>query len=115
MTVSRRTFLRLLAAGLSSAAIPLTGCVDQGRHRGIGQLPTPDAPFTPTEDWYFVTNRGIYEADLAHWRIRLAGLVEQPLTLRFDELVTRFASTVRPVTLSCVGDEANGRLLSATW
>jgi len=72
--VDRRTFLRLAAAGLSSAFVPLAAgaCRAQwSQQRGANVLPTPDAPF--------------------------AGIVDHGLSLSVPQLRARFENVVQPV------------------
>jgi DMSO/TMAO reductase YedYZ molybdopterin-dependent catalytic subunit len=112
-SLDRRTFMRLAAAGLSSALAPLAACA-----RGIGQkdgtdhLPTPDAPYTPVDDWYSMSITGAYEADRASWRLKLGGAVDDGLELSLGDLDRRFESFVQPITLACVGNTPGGRLMS---
>jgi DMSO/TMAO reductase YedYZ molybdopterin-dependent catalytic subunit len=113
--ISRRTFVRLAAAGLSSAGLQLAGCVEEPVTRGTGHLPTPEAPFTPNSDWYFVALQGAYEVDMANYRLRLGGLVEEPVDLSLQQLRDRFENVVLPITLACTGNSPNGRLFSSSW
>jgi DMSO/TMAO reductase YedYZ molybdopterin-dependent catalytic subunit len=118
--VNRRTFLRLAAAGLSSAFVPLGAlgalgaCSAQvSQQRGARSLPTPDAPFTSVDDWYYVSIVNPYEADLERYRLKVAGIVDNGLSLSVPDLRARFENIVQPITLACVGNPPQGRLLSA--
>ena len=115
MAVSRRTFARLAAAGLSSALFPLSGCAQKlGQQRGTTHLPTPNQPLTAPEDWYFQSVQGAYEADLDRYRLKVAGLVDEELSLSVAALRDDFARLEEPITLACVGNTPNGRLLSSS-
>ena len=115
MAVSRRTFARLAAAGLSSALLPLSGCAQKlGQQRGSTHRPTPDEPLTPTEAWYFQSVQGAYEADLERYRLKVVGLVDRELSLSVDRLRGEFAPLEEPITLACVGNIPGGRLLSSS-
>jgi DMSO/TMAO reductase YedYZ molybdopterin-dependent catalytic subunit len=115
MPVTRRTFARLAAAGLSSALFPLSGCAQKlGQQRGTTHWPTPDEPLTPTDAWYFQSVQGAYEADLERYRLKVVGLVDRELSLSVDRMRAEFAPLEEPITLACVGNIPNGRLLSSS-
>jgi DMSO/TMAO reductase YedYZ molybdopterin-dependent catalytic subunit len=115
MPVDRRTFMKLAAAGLSSAAVHLTACVEGGpltrasRHR-----PTPSNPLTRTDDWYFVALTGAYQADLRSHRLHVGGRTRHTLALTTAQLAERFEEVTVPHTLACVGNVPNGHLMSAS-
>jgi sulfane dehydrogenase subunit SoxC len=44
------------------------------------------APVTPQQDLFVLAHLGIPCVDLTRWRLDIAGLVERPLTLSFDDL-----------------------------
>jgi len=115
MTVDRRTFLRLVASGLASAALPLMGCAQGPEQYGLTQLPTPDFPMTPNESWYFVGAQGVYEADARRYRVKIGGLVRKALSLSVAELKERYERVVQADTLACVGDRPNGVLMSSSY
>jgi DMSO/TMAO reductase YedYZ molybdopterin-dependent catalytic subunit len=130
--VNRRTFLRLAAAGLSSAFAPLgaltaaasaaaagtsTGACSAmlSQQRGTFTLPTPDAPYTRVEDWYYVSFVDAFTADLEKYRLKIAGIVDNGLSFSVPELRTRFENVTEPITLACVGNPPQGQLLSAAF
>ena len=89
--VERRTFLRLAAAGLSSAFAPLAACTQQiSQQRASSTAPLPGSPYTRNEDWYYVSIVDPYEADLAKYRLKIGGLVDDGLSLSIDALRTSF-------------------------
>ena len=108
--VKRRTFLRLFAAGLTSA-LACTQKISQ--QRASNTAPLPGAPYTRNEDWYYVSIVDPYEADLARYRLKIGGLVEDGLSLSVDALRTNFENVVQPITLACVGNPPQGRLVSS--
>lgn len=113
--VSRRTLLRLAAAGLTSAAFPLVGCTGEGDQvRASRHRPSPDSPLTPTPAWYFVALNGAYEADLARWRLHIGGVSRKSRDLSLDQLQRRYEVVRSPITLACVGDTPGGRLHSSS-
>ena len=114
--VDRRTFLRLAAAGLSSAFLPLSqlGCAETiSQQRGATTLPTPEVPYTRVEDWYYVSIVDPYKADLDRYRLKIEGIVDNGLSLSVPALRTSFENVVQPITLACVGNPPEGRLVSS--
>jgi DMSO/TMAO reductase YedYZ molybdopterin-dependent catalytic subunit len=109
--------MRLAAAGLSSALVPLlAGCAKKiGQQRGTRHFPTPDAPYTPPSDWYFQSVQGAYEADLASYHLKVGGVADDELALGVPEMRAMFEPLVQPVTVACVGNAPNGALMSGSW
>jgi DMSO/TMAO reductase YedYZ molybdopterin-dependent catalytic subunit len=116
MTVSRRKFMRLAAAGLSSALAPLGGCAQPiGQQRGTSHFPIPSRPLTPTESWYWMAIQGSYETDLASYRLKIGGVADRALELSVPTLRAELEAVEQRVTLACVGNKPNGRLMSSAW
>jgi DMSO/TMAO reductase YedYZ molybdopterin-dependent catalytic subunit len=116
--VNRRTFLRLAAAGLTSAFGPLSqiGCAQTlAQQFQAATLPTPAAPYTRTEDWYYVSIVDAYKADLDRYRLKIEGIVDHGLSISVPALRTRFENVIEPITLACVGNPPQGRLISAAF
>ena len=114
MPVRRRTFLRLAAAGLSSAWLPVLGCVEPvGVTRGTTHWPTPDAPLTPRDAWYFFAIQEAVAADLASYRLDVGGLVNEPQSLSIADLRAELPRQEQRTTLACVGNPPGGSLMSA--
>jgi len=61
---------------------------------------------TPTESFYVRTHFPIPKIDKKDWRLRIQGEVENPLELRYDDLLKMEARTT-PVTLECAGNNRN--------
>ena len=64
-------------------------------------------PITPTGMHYILTHFDIPDVDAQKWRLRVGGLVSNPLSLTLDEIRERPAVTIT-VTMECAG---NGRAL----
>jgi DMSO/TMAO reductase YedYZ molybdopterin-dependent catalytic subunit len=114
--VTRRTFLRLAAAGLSSAFGPLgqLGCTQKlTQQRPSGTAPLPATPFTPIDDWYVVSIVDAYHADLERYRLKIGGIVDNGLSISVPALRTRFENVIEPITLACVANPPQGGLRSA--
>jgi DMSO/TMAO reductase YedYZ molybdopterin-dependent catalytic subunit len=61
---------------------------------------------TPTESFYVRTHFPIPKIDKNDWRLRVEGEVENPLELRYDDLLKMKALKI-PVTLECAGNNRN--------
>jgi DMSO/TMAO reductase YedYZ molybdopterin-dependent catalytic subunit len=72
--------------------------------------------FTPNEDFYRVdTALSVPNVDTATWSLTISGLVDEPLTFSFDDIL---AMDLREfvVTLTCVSNEVGGGLVgNARW
>ena len=113
--VKRRTLIRLAAAGLSSALVPLMGCAKQvGVNYGTTHFPTPDEPLTPVDQFYFQSIVGAFKVnDLKRYRLNIGGVAERALTLSIDDLQNDFEVVDETITLACVGNNPGGSLLSS--
>lgn len=114
MSVSRRTFMRLAAAGLQSALVPLAACSKQvGQQRSALVFPSPEEPLTRPSDWYFMAVVGAHEADLASYRLKVGGICGNGLSLS-DAALRELPAAMELITLSCVGNRPGGGLLSSS-
>jgi DMSO/TMAO reductase YedYZ molybdopterin-dependent catalytic subunit len=113
--VKRRQLMRLAAAGLSSALVPLGCAKEVGQQHGTTHFPTPDRPLTPTDAWYYMSILGAYEADLERYRLKIGGVAERALSLSAADLRASFELGVEMVTLACVGNSPNGTLMSGSY
>jgi DMSO/TMAO reductase YedYZ molybdopterin-dependent catalytic subunit len=87
-----------------------------GRNRGM-PLEAMRYDITPTGLHYLLVHFDIPDVDPATWRLRLGGLVDQPIELSLDDLRARPARTI-PVTLECAGNgraRLSPRPLSNPW
>jgi DMSO/TMAO reductase YedYZ molybdopterin-dependent catalytic subunit len=66
-------------------------------------------PVTPTGMHYLLVHYDIPEVNVSEWRLKVGGLVSQPLNLTLEEIRRRPARTLA-VTMECAG---NGRALFA--
>ncbi len=74
------------------------------------------APITPNNEHYVVTQNTIDPTvDLNLWRLEVTGLVKQPGSYTYDELL-QLPSTSRPITLECIASGVYSHLIStAVW
>ncbi len=83
--------------------ILLTGCIGQQPRTNVAE-----GEITPLED-FFVLDLGIKpDIDVAEWRLEVTGLVENPLTLTYEEILA-FPAQTQVTYLYCVtGNDATG-------
>ena len=106
--------MRLAAAGLGSAFVELVGCARPlGEGRATTHWPTLEAPLTPRDSWYFYSIQGAYEADIARYRLQVGGLVDERGSFTLADLRDGFPVVEDHITLSCVGNNPGGGLLSS--
>jgi DMSO/TMAO reductase YedYZ molybdopterin-dependent catalytic subunit len=135
---SRRLFLKRLgvvaaaAAGGGIAGRLLTSRRAVTEARGKVVLPAPQstlAPLpaavqapgavsfvTPDNDFYRI-DTSLYppQVDPTTWQLRIFGMVRNPITITWDQLLTR-PMIQRYITLACVSNEVGGDLISnALW
>lgn len=99
-----RRMLRL--EGVTRPSVP------RGAHPDVAGL----SPWqTPVEDFYLIhtafTPPSIAPAD---WSLRIHGMVEREITLRYDDLAARDI-TEDWITLNCVSNEVGGTLVGNAW
>ena len=98
-----------------AAAEAVAGRVDlPNRDDPVLPVPGTRPEYTPLADHYRVDiNLRPQELDATTWRLRLGGLVERPLELTLDEIVS-FTPVERFVTLSCISNRIGGDLIGTT-
>ena len=130
----------LLAGGAAVTAAFTTGLgrmladrVDAAGARAKVALPRPATPLvtpsrvevglagvtpwrTPNADFYRIdVSLLVPQVDPDEWTLRITGLVDEPLSLRYDELLAR-PTVEADVTLVCVSNEVGGDLVgNARW
>ncbi|MEE9202084.1 MAG: molybdopterin-dependent oxidoreductase, partial [Dehalococcoidia bacterium] len=117
----RRRLVRRLALGVVAAgAVVVLGRwlwalthLTTGALLNAGGLP-PEV--TPTSDFYTVS-KNFFDPDVneARWELEVSGLVEQPFTLSYQELLA-LDGTQQYLTLACISNEVGGHLMgNALW
>ncbi|HWU23831.1 MAG TPA: molybdopterin-dependent oxidoreductase [Nocardioides sp.] len=95
------------------------------RLEGVTQPQVPDgarldvegisAWMTPADDFYLIDTAYIKPAiEPQQWRLRIHGMVENEITLTYDQLVSR-KLTEDWMTLNCVSNEVGGDLIGNAW
>jgi DMSO/TMAO reductase YedYZ molybdopterin-dependent catalytic subunit len=137
----RRRFLASAAAvsAASAAAGAIGVAVDRSRNGAralsAARLELPDVPpgeaaapvpasasvghgvepfITPSDDFYRIDTALITPSvDLASWRLKIGGMVDNPIELDFEELTKRDV-VERVITLCCVSNEVGGPYIGTT-
>ncbi len=126
--ISRRRVVRgvgysVLAVGVYDIGKSLLGSWLQsgsGRvKRGDGVFPNIDnlaLEITPTRDFYQVSKNAFDpQVDVRRWKLEVAGLVDNPLTLTYDEM-KGLPPVEQYATLACISNEVGGELIgNALW
>jgi DMSO/TMAO reductase YedYZ molybdopterin-dependent catalytic subunit len=134
---SRRRFLGMAgAAGVValtagavgrrlSTSIPASPLVEIGPVRHPAPVPGPEHVFAldgltpivvPNSDFYRIdTALVVPRVDLSRWTLRVTGMVDDPLTLRYDDLLA-MDLVEDHVTIGCVSNYVGGSLVgNARW
>ena len=135
---SRRRFLRGLGIVVAIAAVSGVGgrlltsrrAITAARNAVVLPPPVSPAPPVPANAQapgavpYVTSNGDFYridtslyppEVDPATWQLRIFGMVKNPITITWDELLKR-PMVQRYVTLACVSNEVGGDLIgNALW
>lgn len=126
--ISRRRVVRgigsaVLAVGIYDIASSLLGSwfsSGSGRVKGgTGVFPEIDSlalEMTPTRDFYLVSKNAFDpQVDSRRWKLEVAGMVDNPLTLTYDE-ISALPSVEQYATLACISNEVGGDLIgNAMW
>jgi DMSO/TMAO reductase YedYZ molybdopterin-dependent catalytic subunit len=135
-TLGRRSFVAALGLTAAVAAAAGGGGIVVGRVRSAGAaarralgLPTPASPAkplpagaqlpgmtpftTPVDDFYRVDISLVTpQIDAGSWSLTIDGMVDDPLTLTYDELLA-MPMIERDITLTCVSNEVGGPYVSS--
>src|SRR5215213_8177012 len=121
-TDDRLTAEEQVAAWAGPSATPTEGPLTleelqlAGRNRGM-PLEALRYDLTPTGLHYLLVHFDIPAVDAASWRLRVGGLVDNPIELTLDDIRSRPSQTI-PVTLECAGNgraRLSPRPLSNPW
>ncbi len=90
--------------------------VEEANGSVVGLTESITPAVVPNDDYYRIdTALFVPSINARDWSLTIDGLVDNPLTLSYDELVER-STTIKPVTLSCVSNEVGGPLVgNAVW
>jgi DMSO/TMAO reductase YedYZ molybdopterin-dependent catalytic subunit len=109
LKVTRRDFIFLAGVALA-AANPMVATP----HDHEPAAPAFGGP-TPNDKFYITSYGGTPEVDIDSWRLRIKGLVKQPLTLTYAD-IRAMAPIHETLTLECISNPPNGDAISnALW
>ncbi len=82
----------------------------------VGSTPGISPIIVPNDEFYLIdTALTTPQVDPANWALTIRGMVDNELTITYDELLER-SNMIAPVTLSCVSNEVGGTLVgNAVW
>ncbi len=100
----------------SQTAEEVASLVAEANMNPVAQVSGITPIVVPNEDFYRIdTALLVPQVDPASWTLTIDGLVDEPKTYTYDDLLAR-ATTIAPVTLSCVSNEVGGDLVgNAVW
>jgi DMSO/TMAO reductase YedYZ molybdopterin-dependent catalytic subunit len=107
--LTRRKFIKIAGATLAVAAVP--GCTSSHT-----ESPPPSfGGLTPNADFYVYSWTHIPQINVQDWRLKIYGLVNQPLSLSYDD-IKRLPSIEQTLTLECISNPPDGKAISnARW
>ncbi|MBI3969424.1 MAG: molybdopterin-dependent oxidoreductase, partial [Chloroflexi bacterium] len=115
----RRLLLTRIAAGLfvlSGGAVIWKLVGDLGARAFSRPIKGLSPEITPVDDFYTVSKNFLDPTvDAASWKVEITGLVDQPLTLTYDDLKA-LPSVEKIHTLACISNPVGGDLIgNASW
>jgi DMSO/TMAO reductase YedYZ molybdopterin-dependent catalytic subunit len=110
--VARRATVLPRAQG---ASVVEAAVAEAGRHP-VATTPDLSPLITPNDDFYRIDTALIVpQVDIEGWRLKITGMVTREASWSYAQLVER-ATTLAPVTLSCVSNPVGGPLVgTALW
>ena len=113
--ISRRGFLLGSAAMLAAAALKPERLASAANFRIFGDAARETTPITLNDDFYITSYHSTPEVDVKNWSLRIKGLVRNPITLTYDDLLKR-PRTAMISTLECIGNPIGGESIgNAKW
>jgi DMSO/TMAO reductase YedYZ molybdopterin-dependent catalytic subunit len=110
--MTRRRFVQIAGTAATIASTPMILRVMRA------DAATPPAKFggpTPNSDFYVTSYSSTPAVDASSWRLRISGLVKEPLTLTYDD-IKRLPSIDETLTLECISNPPDGTAISnANW
>lgn len=100
----------------AEVATEIDRAVAQAASGEVGSTAGITPLIVPSDDFYLIdTALTKPQVDPANWSLTIRGMVDNELTFTYDDLLER-ATTIAPVTLSCVSNEVGGDLVgNAVW
>ncbi len=97
-------------------AAEIDALVEAAEMTDVATTPGISELITPNENFYLIDTAALVpQVDPADWTLRIKGMVDREVSYTYEDLLAR-ATTIVPVTLSCVSNEIGGRLVgNAVW
>ena len=109
LNVTRREFIVLAGVAIAAANAPIAAAANRET-----SAPAFGGP-TPNDKFYVTSYGGTPQVDIASWRLRVRGLVKEPLTLTYRD-IRAMAPVHETLTLECISNPPNGDAISnADW
>ena len=113
--ISRRGFLLGSAAMLAMASPKPERLAAAAGLRIFGDAARETTPITPNDEFYITSYHATPEVDAKTWSLRIKGLVKNPITLTYEDLLKR-PHTSMISTLECIGNPIGGESIgNAKW
>src|SRR5437870_9007467 len=113
--ITRRGFLIWSAAMLAMAAFKPARLASAASFRIFGDAARKTTPITLNDEFYITSYHSTPEVDARSWSLRIKGLVRNPITLTYDNLLKRPHSAMIS-TLECIGNSIGGESIgTAKW
>lgn len=118
----RQALKRLLQASGGMVATLLPGCVNSQHLRLLFAVepqqfdqPLPEHQVTPVGEFYVQSYASPPEVNLDTWQLQFTGLVDQPLTLKFTDILAAPQADFY-LTMECIGNRTGGKQIgNALW
>ncbi len=115
--MTRNRFLKLLLYALAALAwVPAKALADMVPR--VFKTRKRTLPITPVHEFYVEDYSGPPDSlkqGAEHWRLRITGKVDRPLTLNYPDILKR-PSVKRIITLNCIGNPVGGQAIgTAEW
>jgi DMSO/TMAO reductase YedYZ molybdopterin-dependent catalytic subunit len=113
--MTRRKFVRIAGAALAMANLPIA--TKLARAASDEQVPAPNqiGGVTSNDKFYLTTYGGTPLVDPAAWRLKISGLVENPLELSYGD-IRKLPPHKQELTLECISNAPDGSSIgNAMW
>lgn len=113
---SARTARDLVSLSPGAGADEVAAAVAEAQTSAVAATAGISPLVTPNGEFYLIDTALLRpQVDPGNWSLKIKGMVDRELTFSYDDLLAR-ATTVAPVTLSCVSNEVGGKLVgNAVW
>lgn len=110
--MTRRKFIQLTGSAIAVGSLPL---VARAAAAAEGSKPQVFGGPTPNSSFYITSYSSTPKVDVKSWRLRIDGLVENPVELGYDD-VRKLPPVNETLTLECISNPPDGSAISnAKW